>query len=293
MFNYLEVQAYLWHNEFNKLNVKEIITMSKNYFFVKHPVLAAFLIPMFGLLFMSLLNIFTGQLPEVPGQLALALLIFLLLLLHRLIYRADFRGCFCSEALNDRRFLRLVCIALLIDIIIPTVIGVFIRHNSFKLSYIANGLQAGCCEEIIFRALPVSVMMAAFKDRKSYVPVLLLGSLLFGFTHLTNLLGDASLGATILQIFSASASGLLFCSIYIYSGNILIPIVMHSIHDVIAFLELGSDAALSIAITPQLLLEEGLYFVVEIIISVLILKGRKEQIQALWNRLWSAAAPPQ
>ena len=262
-------------------------TAEKKFFFIKHPVLASIIIPALGLLYISLLNVPLSLLPEVPSQIILALITFLLLVFHKMHYKPYYLGSFYKDGIKDRRLWILVAIAFSIDIAFPIVKGIFIRHNSFKLSYFANGLQAGCCEEIIFRALPVSVMMAYFKNKKTYIPALLLGSLIFGIIHLTNLIdGSAAVAITWLQVFTASASGLLYCAIYIYTGNILIPIIMHSIHDMGAFLELGSDASLTIAIRPGLLIEEGIMFTMEIVIAVLLLRKHKDHIISVWNNRW-------
>ena len=52
-------------------------------------------------------------------------------------------------------------------------------------------------------------------------------------------------------------------------------------------LHIGSDAALTAAITPQLIAEEGTLIAMEIVITVLLLKNNKERIIEVWNNRWS------
>ncbi len=91
----------------------------------------------------------------------------------------------------------------------------------------------GIFEETLFRALPVMIFKNRLWSLKSRILLIAVSSALFSLFHLVNLLSGASLSYTLLQIFYAFCFGVFFCFIYLCSGRILIPVLMHIIHDII------------------------------------------------------------
>lgn len=261
--------------------------MNKKTIFVRHPVASAIVLPILGLLWLNLTYMLVSTLPDNIQALLTALFSLLLLPIHKLIHKPDYRGSFAPGLLSDKRVWICSAIALAMSIADPVIAGIRSGFNSMDISYICNGIQAGCTEEVIFRVLPISVMMATWKDRKSSFPVLLITSLVFGLIHLTNLGSGAKLDITILQVFTAATSGLMYGALYLTTGNVLLPIILHALHDILSFWSLGEAAALTIDVTPDLLIEEGIIIAVKIILTVILMKNRNEHISAVWQERWS------
>jgi membrane protease YdiL (CAAX protease family) len=80
-------------------------------------------------------------------------------------------------------------------------------------------VSAGICEELIFRAYLYSLL-----DTYLGVPwAIILSSIVFGFWHIY-------LGWQ--EVVRTSIMGGIFCAVYIFTGNIIIPIILHIFIDV-------------------------------------------------------------
>lgn len=80
-------------------------------------------------------------------------------------------------------------------------------------------VSAGICEELIFRAYLYTLMDMYF----GMTGAILLSSIVFGFCH-------SYLGWQ--EVIRTSIMGALFCGIYIFTGNIILPILLHIFIDV-------------------------------------------------------------
>lgn len=85
----------------------------------------------------------------------------------------------------------------------------------------------GFFEELIFR----SFLMKAIMNKNEILSVVISG-ILFGVIHLLNIFTGADILSTIIQVFYATAFGLM-CSVFFYKTNNIIPcIVCHSLSNV-------------------------------------------------------------
>lgn len=101
----------------------------------------------------------------------------------------------------------------------------------FLLSFI-SAMMVGFFEELIFRrGLLIGIRSLIPNYPKTYI---LLSSLLFGLIHLNNL-GSQSFWDTMNQVYMAFSIGVLFSVIYLASGNLLIPILFHTLIDTTDF----------------------------------------------------------
>jgi membrane protease YdiL (CAAX protease family) len=80
-------------------------------------------------------------------------------------------------------------------------------------------VSAGICEELIFRAYLYTLMESHF----GMAGAILLSSVIFGLWH-------CYLGWQ--EVIRTSIMGALFCGIYIFTGNIILPILLHIFIDV-------------------------------------------------------------
>ena len=95
----------------------------------------------------------------------------------------------------------------------------------------------------------------------------LLSSLVFGLCHFGNLIEQPA-AATVMQVYFAFSIGLCFCGIYLFSGTLLIPILLHGIVDVGTFLLVTNGLETSSSFNwmymglSSLILVEGLVMVI-------------------------------
>lgn len=120
---------------------------------------------------------------------------------------------------------------------IVLVIGILARLSYIQSSHLSKkGILmlligtalVGFSEELLVRGIVVSLL------QKSGLSVLLVGlvsSLMFGILHFSNILLGQSIRNTFSQVVFTSLMGLNFFVIYIISGTLWLPIVLHALYD--------------------------------------------------------------
>lgn len=98
-------------------------------------------------------------------------------------------------------------------------------------------LGIGMAEEIYFRGIICNM----WQDR-GVVKAMLVSSILFGCCHLLNVMGGASLGATVLQICFAFVYGMVFALIFMIGKSLIPCVLLHALHDLCSFV--SADASL-------------------------------------------------
>lgn len=98
--------------------------------------------------------------------------------------------------------------------------------------FILNCLLIGVFEEFLFRGIFQKLIAERFKDKK-YADLLTVATCaaLFGLWHLTNLLGGAGIGATLLQVGYSFLIGAMLSATVIRTGNLWICILLHAAFD--------------------------------------------------------------
>ncbi len=86
---------------------------------------------------------------------------------------------------------------------------------------------------MLFRGL----IFTAFREKRGVYVAVLISASIFGFMHITNLLGGAKIGATLIQMLSAGVSGIICAWVFYKTQNIIPAMIFHWIWDM--FLLLG------------------------------------------------------
>ena len=145
-----------------------------------------------------------------------------------------------------------------------------INFNAYHLfAAIMAALSAGINEEIGSRAMPLDNVYRAQDEFKNIKKYLVLTSVIFGLSHITNILFGASLSATISQIFYATGFGILLGAVYLRTGNILPGIIAHFIIDFASAFNPAYDPSS----TEKMLLHTEEVNVVESLIKIIIIGG--------------------
>ncbi|MCL7407352.1 CPBP family intramembrane metalloprotease [Paradonghicola geojensis] len=90
----------------------------------------------------------------------------------------------------------------------------------------ANFLAVALVEELLFRGILLNVLSSYFSLRG----VLVMGSTIFGMTHLLNTLHSEFSNAAV-QSFAAILTGFFLCVIYLRTGSLWPPILLHFVWD--------------------------------------------------------------
>lgn len=105
------------------------------------------------------------------------------------------------------------------------------KYN-ITLQTVLHWLSPGIGEKILFRLIPVSVLI--YSGVSPGVTAVLTG-IMFGSMHLVNVLSGAPVFTTWLQVMMAASSGMLAAAIYMRTGCIWICMLEHSVQDIMVF----------------------------------------------------------
>ena len=136
-----------------------------------------------------------------------------------------------------------------------------------------GGIQKGLTPSIIFSTLLFTFFVAAAEESffrgiiltalrsKGVGIAVVLSSILFSVGHLTNLAAGADILSTLLQVLFAFAFGLVTAILAICTKSLLIPLILHFIHNTFALLTVApntsADTIIAVIQTLILLLYAG------------------------------------
>lgn len=210
------------------------------------------------------------------------------LLIHRLWFRPEFKGILFRGFAQALRCCPVILIYWLLLCMPDFMDGNF--PQTFNLKVISLAVTAGFSEEVIFRGLPLSYLKRQLRAEKQIPLIVFVTGAVFGLTHITNILMGASVSASFVQGLDATCIGIFFGAVFMRSGNILVPMLLHLLHDMLllSFQEADEVSAVltenaSLSDIPTFLLCAGLaafgFF--------LIRKSRRSEICKMWSETWS------
>ena len=165
------------------------------------------------------------------------------------------------------------------------------RNPSITPEVLASALYAGICEDITWRALPLTQMMKSdeLNDRRLML-ALILPAAGFGCIHLNNIAAGSSVSFVLLQVLQTFGIGLLFGAVYLRTGDMTMLFAAHILNDLLSFM--GQTEG-TIGVFESLTVDASLIF--DIAFSVfaiayafwLVRKSRRPEILSLWDGRWS------
>lgn len=138
-----------------------------------------------------------------------------------------------------------------------------LKSGSIEIAVaVLSGIAAGIVEEIIFRGVVYNRLNGLFKGKRTAcVLAAILSSGVFALCHFANLTSYSFI-AVLTQAIYAFAAGMCFCGIYLFSGKLIVTILLHSIVDICANLpvtqkltQVNSFDPLSLILSSILLVE--------------------------------------
>lgn len=149
-------------------------------------------------------------------------------------------------------------------------------HNA-NWEFTLSAFEAALLEESLFRFAILGILFYAWRNAKQRLPLALAtSSILFGLVHLTNY-GPQEWEMTILQAISAAGIGLFFATVYVYTGQLWLAMLMHFFLDWTAFV--ASDSTLMTGkVTAADWLGTGIELVIFIGIAAWMMYGQRRQV---------------
>lgn len=174
----------------------------------------------------SSISITMSNMIKVPNSItAVSYVVFAIILIIFLKKknRLSYYGLNSLKKLNVKNLLYFIPMIIIVSVNLWT--GININDSLLQIILITICMICvGIFEELIFR----SFLMKAIMNKNEIFGVILSG-VLFGVLHLLNIFTSADILPTIIQVFYATAFGLM-CSIFFYKTNNIIPcIICHSL----------------------------------------------------------------
>ena len=270
----------------------------KKHRFLKHPILAAFLLPVIGLLGGGIIGqivvlslngfdtkaaqntLLSNDLPEI----FLALLVILIM---KHSYDNQFKFGFWKKNLKPSMvFASWGFLVLLLNIIPNLFLGTPLESSYSLLLAVTGGIAPGLYEEVTCRGVVLSNMMYQWRNAKNPIMMsLLASSIAFGLIHLVNLF--STVGPTLIQVGYATGLGIFFGAVYLRTRNLWGPVVVHALIDISAKIFVTEDPVAgiaSLAVPPEQMLVGIAVFIVFTSIGLyLVHPAKHEEIKALWR----------
>ena len=270
----------------------------KKHRFLKHPIRAAFLLPVIGLLGGGIIGqivvlslngfdtkaaqntLLSNDLPEI----FLALLVILIM---KHSYDNQFKFGFWKKNLKPSMvFASWGFLVLLLNIIPNLFLGTPLESSYSLLLAVTGGIAPGLYEEVTCRGVVLSNMMYQWRNAKNPIMMsLLASSIAFGLIHLVNLF--STVGPTLIQVGYATGLGIFFGAVYLRTRNLWGPVVVHALIDISAKIFVTEDPVAgiaSLAVPPEQMLVGIAVFIVFTSIGLYLVRPAKhEEIKALWR----------
>ena len=268
-------------------------------FLEKIPILAALVIALVGwlilVILMGLINApFQKYLPGYPSTGPIGLLVgfFLILWFYRRRFRPEFEG----NLIGGRPLMGIrLGIVILAYLLITTLVTALFTSTEFGVPGVDDiclALVAGFGEEMCFRGLLLGSLMRQWREEKRLIPALIFSAVVFGVIHGTNVFAGASVENTLTQIVSAACIGFFLGAVYLRSGSLWPPVIMHTVVDIVAFCNISdiSDGVMVGSVTWNDWVDLVLCIVVGAIGIWLIRPEKRKEVLEVWDRKWRRAA---
>lgn len=131
----------------------------------------------------------------------------------------------------DRELWIFVFIYMILSVL-RNLLGIFTTANGWQqidLSFysILTPVMAGITEEVIFRLIPLTLMLRYQRDSRRLKAAVLVTSLVFGAWHLFNGNGIG----TVLQSLFAGLAGIFYAAAFLRTGSVVLPASLHLFFD--------------------------------------------------------------
>lgn len=255
------------------------------------PVLGCILLMIWGLLLYQLPSAIIGNFnAPIIAAVVSAIFAFLALGIHKCWFKPEYKGSFSNIWFKDKDILIGFFAVVAVDIVL-WITKIAKSGIDFSVNAVFMAITAGAGEEMALRALPISILMRDYMSEKKIAFCAWFPSVLFGVFHFSNMLSGAKLDVTIIQVVGATCLGLLLAALYLRTGNILIPMLYHALHDFMEFIiadATNANGIITIELTTPVVVKEVIIDVVALAAGIfLIRKSVRPKIMEIWKDRWN------
>lgn len=182
----------------------------------------------------------------------------------------------------DRELWIFVVIYVIISVL-RNLLGIFTTPNGWQqidLSFrsILTPVMAGITEEVIFRLIPLSLILHEQRDSRRLRAAVLMTSFVFGAWHLFN---GGGLG-TVLQSVFAGLVGIFYAAVFLRTGSVVLPALLHLFFD-LTVMTIGAVKPEADELHVLILLAE----LVGVVMGIILLRKKKHaEIFKVLERAW-------
>ena len=257
----------------------------------KHPLLSMLLSVAAATLVCSLAATISSS--EFVQYLLISAAGILCLLAQKWWFTPAFKGVFRTEI--PLRKIGLLCVPFLIQLLLSWLLNVMDHGLFFRATALSvvMALSAGFGEEVMFRGLSIPIGTRYLKGKNKILTVALVTSVVFGLSHLGNAMGGNAIG--IVQGIATIGSGLFYAAVFLRTGSIMVPIIMHALYDWMYFatnpaLQNGNMAAMGV--TTAVIISCVIDLSMGVVGYWLIRPAVREKIEVVWQKKWLDYALP-
>lgn len=210
------------------------------------------------------------------------------LLIHKVWFKPELKGILFRGFLRTLRCCPVILPYWLL-LLLPDLLKGEYPHT-FNLEVFSLAFTAGVSEELIFRGLPGSYLKRQLRTENKVPLIVCITGVIFGLTHVTNMFFGASVSASLVQGITTSCIGIFLGAVFIRGGNILVPMLLHSLHDmlILSFQDADEVSAVvereaDLGDIPTVLLCMAL----AVYGFFLVRKSKRGEICEMWAETWS------
>ena len=157
------------------------------------------------------------------------------------------------------------------------------------LGKLAMAFDAGASEEVIFRAAAIAIGIHYIKSEKNITMSWAISSIIFGAAHIMNATMGAAFVVAVMQVIGTVFMGIFFASLYVRTGSIVIPVLVHGIWDfiVLATDTTVSEDAIMVQSSVDISLVMAVLFNVAVAVyAIRVMNREKDKIKRIWEEKW-------
>lgn len=146
----------------------------------------------------------------------------------------------------------------------------------------------GLVEELVFRGVVFNLLLRAFPKTKGGITgAVVLGGVLFGLMHFSNMGAGVKFSSCLIQVISAGLMGVLFCMIYASTRNFWMLAIFHTVVDMGGLLSSGifEGGGAADRINEFSAMNCIAFIVLGIPMFVMLRKSRRIRLEMLYNNV--------
>ena len=281
--------------------------MRKQYKILDHAIISYFLLMIFASIFFSFgsyldlalssfipgyasgITVVAGrEIPNASG-IGVAIMAVIVLGIFKIWFRPDYEGCLKTKGLKTGLLMLLPF--LLLHYAGSIVSWLSLGTSSVLIAFL-RAFAPGFGEEVMFRGIGIANFMRVLKSEKQISVIFWLSSIVFGLSHIMNILGGGDPFSVLIQSVYAIGVGMLFGAVYLRTGSLWPCILGHMSVDFMEFIR--ADLSVSGGLMRGMGLGDWITIVAAIFAAVwaIRLMNRKyyPEIVQIWRKKWNISS---